>query len=706
MILIKWKQSTHTHDSLVSSSRLLRLVHFIVVTVAVTFTLHVDTAMAAASFVRASNNKATGSAGNYTLSVTLTGTPAAGNLLIASISLKYKPNVEPTMSGWDTRTSACAAGNIACTYVFTKLAAGNETSVSLPIDSTNATYSAIITVLEYSGAVNTFLSSSIQTGSDSSSILTGEVTPARSNSLIFAVITQNNGTAYTSPGTSPDPLTGWAKRADEKNTGGIYPLNIGYFDRLSGNTAGTAHSLSPTISGQGAAWSSIIFNFDSAESAIADLALTNTVSNATPLVGDTLTFTITATNNGSSDNTGVQVTDLLPSGLTYVSSNAAAGTTYNSSTGLWNIGSIANGASKILTITATVNSGQAGNTMTNTASKTAANITDPVSGNNSASRSITVLVTPAVSTYSPSDNDTDVSPSGDFVMTFNTPMAAGAGSVHLWCNGSLEESLAANGGRVSISSATVTINPTNNLPYGASCYILVDANAFVSQAGAAFAGIASSGTWSFTTAEEGGYRITNLPAGISSRTLTNENPETQDQRGNKWVRFRKTVGGVALPTADVNVAFSSHRDCSSSVFNTNVTNINSVPVTPKAVIHLDNTCGESADATHILYIAQGSSNRVRFCPHADTLDEVYSDCPDGFLLADGETQVFGLSTIHAVFNVDIGNDVMAIRLEGLRGSGGQGENNSVPEFSTWSFLLVAGICVWMVYRTDMDFLTA
>ena len=44
----------------------------------------------------------------------------------------------------------------------------------------------------------------------------------------------------------------------------------------------------------------------------ADLGLSKTVDNPTPNVGDTITYTITLTNNGPDAATNVQVTDLLP----------------------------------------------------------------------------------------------------------------------------------------------------------------------------------------------------------------------------------------------------------------------------------------------------------------------------------------------------------------------------------------------------------
>ena len=64
-------------------------------------------------------------------------------------------------------------------------------------------------------------------------------------------------------------------------------------------------------------------NFDNLDSA--DLNLNKSVSDATPNVGDQITYTISVTNSGPAMATGVQVTDALPAGLTIVNSSVSQG---------------------------------------------------------------------------------------------------------------------------------------------------------------------------------------------------------------------------------------------------------------------------------------------------------------------------------------------------------------------------------------------
>jgi len=55
--------------------------------------------------------------------------------------------------------------------------------------------------------------------------------------------------------------------------------------------------------------------------AIADLSIVKTANATVPTIGQQVTFTIAVTNNGPNAATGVSVTDHLPTGYTYVSSN-------------------------------------------------------------------------------------------------------------------------------------------------------------------------------------------------------------------------------------------------------------------------------------------------------------------------------------------------------------------------------------------------
>jgi uncharacterized repeat protein (TIGR01451 family) len=112
-----------------------------------------------------------------------------------------------------------------------------------------------------------------------------------------------------------------------------------------------------------------------------DLELSKVVDRPTPCEDSTVTYTITVTNPGTANATNVQVTDLLPTGLTYHSSVLSQGG-YNSATGLWTVGNVNTGASATLNLTATVNNGTGGQLITNTGNITHAEPTDSLITNN------------------------------------------------------------------------------------------------------------------------------------------------------------------------------------------------------------------------------------------------------------------------------------------------------------------------------------
>jgi uncharacterized repeat protein (TIGR01451 family) len=118
---------------------------------------------------------------------------------------------------------------------------------------------------------------------------------------------------------------------------------------------------------------------------VADLSLGKTVDNPNPNELDNVVFTVTLTNNGPNDATGITVTDGLPGGLSFVSANASQGI-YGG--GAWSVGNLASGANATLLLTAQVDPGTGGSTITNTATITAAAEVDPNAANNTASAAI------------------------------------------------------------------------------------------------------------------------------------------------------------------------------------------------------------------------------------------------------------------------------------------------------------------------------
>ena len=124
----------------------------------------------------------------------------------------------------------------------------------------------------------------------------------------------------------------------------------------------------------------------------ADIGLTKVVSNGNPATGTNVTFTVTAANSGPNPAVGVQVTDHLPAGLTFVSATPAQGS-YDPVSGIWTIGNLANGLSTTLQVIATVTGTSA---VTNTATRTASSPVDPNVTNDAASVSVTGSTVPGL----------------------------------------------------------------------------------------------------------------------------------------------------------------------------------------------------------------------------------------------------------------------------------------------------------------------
>ena len=88
-----------------------------------------------------------------------------------------------------------------------------------------------------------------------------------------------------------------------------------------------------------------------------DIRIEKIVDDTAPNVGDTVTFTLTAYNDGPSDDIGgTVISDILPTGYTYTVDTGGAGNgTYNAVSGDWTLPALTNGNSVTIAISATVN---------------------------------------------------------------------------------------------------------------------------------------------------------------------------------------------------------------------------------------------------------------------------------------------------------------------------------------------------------------
>ncbi len=125
----------------------------------------------------------------------------------------------------------------------------------------------------------------------------------------------------------------------------------------------------------------------------ADLQVRKAADNLRPDEGDPVTYRVSVTNLGPSETTGVVLSDLLPTGVTYASHVTSLGS-YDDGTGLWTVGALGVGAGAWLDISVTVDIGTLGTVITNAAAVSAQDLPDPVATNDSAA--VRIYVPPLV----------------------------------------------------------------------------------------------------------------------------------------------------------------------------------------------------------------------------------------------------------------------------------------------------------------------
>jgi len=215
--------------------------------------------------------------------------------------------------------------------------------------------------------------------------------PSTGSTSVFTITAKNNGpykatrvtvndmlpSGYTFVSASPSTGT-WS--SPNWNIGNLSNQGTGTLTIVATVNASGEYANTATITGNEPDTNSANNTSTATPSIQSNLAVTKTISNATPNFGDSITFTITASNAGPSAATGVSVTDVLPTGYTFISATPSTGTWSSSN---WFIGDLANGARVTLTIVATVNAtGSYNNTASISGKENDPNLADNLSSVN------------------------------------------------------------------------------------------------------------------------------------------------------------------------------------------------------------------------------------------------------------------------------------------------------------------------------------
>ncbi|TAF99342.1 MAG: DUF11 domain-containing protein [Betaproteobacteria bacterium] len=335
------------------------------------------TKVAGAAFVR-------GSTSSYTLnaSVAATGSATNGSVVTITDNLPGGITLSGTPTGAPNWTCTGVAGDtsFSCTTTAVVPAGASFSSITVPVSVGLAAPTEVVNTITLSGggaitptsatAITPITASADRAVSKSVRNITNAANSAAPNVgdvVEFTISARNagpsvatnvvvndllNATQFTYLSANPGQgsyvsASGvWSVGTLQPNTSTTLTIratvaaagtlsNVATISGTETDPVGTNNSSSVTLQGQSA-----------------DLSLTKTADNSVPNVGASVVFTLTVNNAGPSAATGVQVTDLLPANLAFVSASSA---NYNAATGLWNVGALSAsgaGASASITITA------------------------------------------------------------------------------------------------------------------------------------------------------------------------------------------------------------------------------------------------------------------------------------------------------------------------------------------------------------------
>ncbi len=399
----------------------------------------------------------------------------------------------------------------------------------------------------------------------------GVATTVAGNTIVYTIVASNNGpsavTGATVTDTLPATLTGatWSCVAAGGATcaptgagnisdtinlpvGGTatYTLTATLASNATGTVANTAAIAVPATVTDLSPLNNSATDTDTI-TRISDLAISKTDSSATAVPGNTVTYTIVASNNGPSNVTGATVTDTLPATLTGATWTCVAtvGATCAAS-GSGNISdtvNIAVGSTATYTLNATVSSSATGSLANSAAIGTPIGTTDPIALNNSATDTNTLTPRADMAITKTDGSLTEVSGTSvtyTIVATNNGPsFVTGATIVDnlpAAITGATWTCAASAGGSCAAPSGSGNINQTANLPVGGTATYTLTGN------------IAANATGSLAnTATVGVPTGTTDPSALNNQaTDTDTLGQTADVQITKTDGIASTIAGNAI----------------------------------------------------------------------------------------------------------------------------------------------------------------
>ena len=134
------------------------------------------------------------------------------------------------------------------------------------------------------------------------------------------------------------------------------------------------------------------------------------------------------------------------------------------------------------------------------------------------------IAAPTLASSSPTDNATGVAVNSNIVLTFNETVQAGTGNITLFKSDNTQVEVFDVTTDVTISGATVTLDPASDLDSLQGYYVQVASTAVQDTSNNAYAGISDTTTLSFTTADNSGPTLaSSSPADDATGVAVNSN---------------------------------------------------------------------------------------------------------------------------------------------------------------------------------------